>query len=105
MELLLRDLRSASGPVESRPGAGADDRCFAFKRWTLRNRRLVEIDVAWTMLGRARIVRTATGEPDQNFQFDARIEDAKKPFDLKIEKVDTAEWRGGKTPATDAPVH
>jgi len=100
LELLLRDLRSAAGPVTEEDSAVAGERSFKLQRWTPgADHRLKSIDVTWQVVAHNRIVRTAAGEPMQTFQFDRAFDDARRPFDLRVQKVDSAQWTGVTTPA------
>lgn len=95
MELLLRDLRSASGPVNTENGPGEGELSYQFRRW-VRGRaedRLKEVGVTWKLQTGQRITRIVEGESPMNFHFDPRMEKTGRPFKLRIEKVSKVDWQ------------
>lgn len=86
MELLLRDLRSSDGPVQT-----PADQVYRLTRWTRQGERLASIEVEWRVHPDHRITRTV-GDKVQTFTFDAQMDRARKPFRLRVEKDSGLEW-------------
>lgn len=92
MELLLRDLRSASSSVTEQDGPRQGEKTFAFHRWTKVNERLENVAVVWRLQLDHRMSRRMGNDPETTFHFDPNMDRTQRPFKFKIEKISTARW-------------
>lgn len=88
LERLLRDLRSATAPVE-RLGDGT----YKISRSVLVNGAMENCEVLWKVVPGAdgpRVVREETGASAQEFRFSGLLDPGAPPFRFHIEKVPDA---------------
>lgn len=82
MEMLFRDLRSASGIAPAGPDA------YQITRYREISGRLEESVVVWKKVDPVRVVREETGIPTQTYDFTGTLEPGNLALEFRIDHVD-----------------